>query len=156
MTKYNYLKERHNGANMVQTFLKQFGTFLSNKIKVRRTIMLKENENYLTEIKDLCKFVNLFSTNAISIRFQDEIDITKSDLTVTISKHTNHENVKTIRAHHEDGLAFDFKAPTYMKDMYTYVYDINIRSTRHSDDKPKMLKAWEGLKCQCSNCNVFN
>ncbi len=73
--------------------------------------MLNENENYLTDVKDLCEScVNVVFTNALSIGCPDEIDMTKSDfLTVTISKHTNHESVKTCRAYIEDGLCLDVK-----------------------------------------------
>ncbi len=56
------------------------GQFLSKKSKVRRTTMLTEYENYVTDIKDLCEiFVNWFSTNAISIGCLNEIDVTKPD-----------------------------------------------------------------------------
>ncbi len=86
------------GAN-TKEFFDAFGPFLLGKRKMRRIIMQKENENYMTYVKYLYEiFVIVFSTNAMSIGCPDESDMTKPDfLTVTISKDTNHETVKAIR-----------------------------------------------------------
>ncbi len=51
----SYFLSKCNPRGKSKDFFDAIRRFLSKKSKIRRTIMLKENENYVTDIKDLCK-----------------------------------------------------------------------------------------------------
>ena len=123
-------------------FWKAVGPFMSTKSKSRRNILLKENDNIVTNTPELCEiFAHFFSTVANSIGSPDHIDMSQGNfLSVTLDKHTNHESIKAIMDKHKQNVIFDFKEVD-VDYVYKILCKLNIhKATGYNNVPPKMVK----------------
>ncbi len=80
---------------------------MSTKSKCHRNIILKDDENIITDTRELCEiFAKFVSTMANSIGSPDHIDMSRTDffLSTVYAKHKEHSSVKSILEIFKDNL----------------------------------------------------
>ncbi len=82
------------GASSKQSF-DVLGPFINNKCRSQRNILLKEDDQIITDTTELCEiFSTFFSSCANYIGQPDEIDLSELDfLTNIIDRHNNYKSI---------------------------------------------------------------
>ncbi len=117
-------------------------------MSTKRNIILKEDENIITDTGELCEiFAKFFSNVAInSIRSPDHIDRSRTNfLSPLYAKHKEHSSVKAILERFKDNLIkFKFKNvnSSYMEKLLSKINGEN--ATGYDNIPPKIVK-------MCSN-----
>ncbi len=126
-----------------KSFWEAISPFLSEKSKSQNNIILKEENDVITDTKEICEiFACFFSSIANSIGVPDEIDMsTPTFLADIFNKHSNHESILRIKAHHSNvDIPFTFKPvhPDYVKNILSKL-NAN-KSTGCDNIPPKVVK----------------
>ncbi len=86
-------------------------TRFDNKYRLQGNIILKEDDQIITDTTELCEiFSTFFSSYANNIGQPDEIDMRELDVLINIiDRHENHKSILDIKEHLKNVPGFDFK-----------------------------------------------
>lgn len=138
----NYVKSSCSSKSGNKKFYDAFGPFISSKPKLRRNIMLKENNEFITDQKSLCGiFASYFSTLAIYIGTPDPINMDSENfLQDILDRHQDHDSIKAIRNNVKHGKCFSFK-PVSVEYVKNILSSLNANKSTGCDNiPPKMVK----------------
>lgn len=138
----NYARSSCSPKSGNKKFYEAFGPLISSKPKLRRNIMLKENNEFITDRRLICNiFAGFFSTMANYIGIPDEIDISNENfLQDILDKHQDHESVKAIRENNMHGKCFSFK-PVSIEYVQKILSSLKANKSTGCDNiPPRMVK----------------
>ncbi len=129
------------GASSKEVF-DAVGYFMNNKCRLQRNIILKEDDQIITDTNELCEiFSTFFSSCANNIGQPDEIDMSELDFLMNIiNRHKNHKSILAIRVHHKDVPGFDFK-PVKEEHIKNLLHKLDMnKATGYYQITPKIVK----------------
>ncbi len=115
---------------------------MNNKCRLQRHIILKEDDQIITDTTELCEIFSTFYSSCVNnIGQTDEIDMRELDFFINnIDRHDNYKCILAIKEHHKDVRGFDFM-PVKVEYVENLLHKLDMnKATGYDQIPPQMVK----------------
>ncbi len=116
---------------------------MNNKCRLQRNIILKEDDQIITDTTELCEiFSSFFSSCANNIGQPGEIGMSELDFLINIiNRHENYNSILAIREHHKDIPGFEFK-PVKVEHVKNLLHKLDMNKATGYDQIPQQCLSY--------------